>query len=164
MWVKTLDAIVIIKLHALFDISFGYGIYAIKSPSDIYPLFIHTQGPGHSRQKEYINSFAFVVGTYSWVRNNSSLSRTHVSRSTEPHLARFFILICREHKNMSCAFSCTVAPCCLFWHCRPSIVEYKTWSTSCSDWQFFCYSVRWWCQGRVRKKTANEIPAEGNCR
>ena len=101
---------------------------------------------------------------YSWVENYSSFSRTRVARSTEPHLAGFFIFICREHKNMSCAFSGTVSPCYLFWHRRPSIAEYKTWSTSCSDWQFFCYSVRWWCQGRVRKKTADEIPAEGNCR
>ena len=29
--------------------------------------------------------------TYSWVRNNYSLSRTHVARSTEPRLARFFL-------------------------------------------------------------------------
>ena len=53
---------------------------------------------------------------YSWVGNNASLIRTHVARSTETHLARFFILICREHKNMSHAFSGTVSPCCLFSH------------------------------------------------
>ena len=27
---------------------------------------------------------------YIWVRNNSSAIRTHVARSTEPRLARFF--------------------------------------------------------------------------
>ena len=48
VWVKTLDAVVIIKLHALFEISFGYVVLAIKNPSDIYPIFIHTQGSGHS--------------------------------------------------------------------------------------------------------------------
>ena len=50
--------------------------------------------------------------TYSWVENNSSLSITHVARSTEPHLAHFFILIRREHKNMSLSFPGTVSLCC----------------------------------------------------
>ena len=96
---------------------------------------------------------------YSWVENYSSFSRTHVARSTEPHLARFFILICREHKNMSCAFSGTVSPCYLFWHRRPSIAEYKTWLTYCSEWQFFCFSVCLWYQGRVHKKNCRWNPS-----
>ena len=50
------------------------------------------------------------------------------------------------------AFFGTVSPCCLFWLCWPPIVEYKNLSTSCSEWQFFCCSVFWLCQGRVRKK------------
>ena len=60
-------------------------------------------------------------------------------------------------------FSGTVSPCRLFWYCQLSIAEYKTWSTSCFNWQIFCFSACSWCQGRVRKKTADEIPAEGNC-
>ena len=65
---------------------------------------------------------------------------------------------------MSRAFPGTVSPYCLLWNFRMSIAEYRTWSTSCSNWQFFCFSVFWWCQRRVRKKTADEIPVEGNCR
>ena len=68
--------------------------------------------------------------------NISSLSRTHVARSTEQHLARLFSLICKKLQNMSCAFSGTVSQCCLFSHFRPFIAGYKTWSISCSNWQF----------------------------
>ena len=75
----------------------------------------------------------------------------------------FFILICREHKNMSCGFFGTVLPWSFFWYCQPSIAKYKTRLTSCSDQQFFNCSVFWWYQRRVRKKTADEIPVEGNC-
>ena len=42
--------------------------------------------------------------THSWVENNSSLSRTHAAHNTEPHLARFFILICRGHKTCRALF------------------------------------------------------------
>ena len=76
---------------------------------------------------------------YSLVRNSSSLSRTHLACSTDPHLARFFLLICREPKNMSRAFFGTVPPSCLLWLCWPLIVEYKTSSTSRSDWQFLFF-------------------------
>ena len=37
-------------------------------------------------------SFLHYIGAYSWVENNSSLSRTHVARSNEQHLARFFYI------------------------------------------------------------------------
>ena len=100
--------------------------------------------------------------TYSWVRNISSLSRIHVAHSTEPLLERFLILIYREDKNMSRTFFDTVSPCCLLWLCRLSIVEYKNLSTSCSNWQLFCCSVCWWCQGRVPQKSAYEIAVGGN--
>ena len=100
---------------------------------------------------------------YGWVGNNSSLSRTYVDRSTEPHLARFLILICREHKNMSRAFSGTVSPCCLFSHCWLSIAKYKTWSTSCSDKSFFVFQFADDVRDAYAKKTADEIPVEANC-
>ena len=100
---------------------------------------------------------------YSWVENNSNLSRTHVARSTEPNLERFLILICREHKKMSRAFYGTVSPCCLFSQCRSSIAEYKTWLKSFSDWQFLFFQFADYVRDAYAKKTADEIPAEGNC-
>ena len=76
----------------------------------------------------------------------------------------FLLLICEEHKNMSRAFSGTVSPYFSFSHCRLSIVEYKTWSASCFDWHFVCFQFADDVRDACATKTANEIPAEGNCR
>ena len=99
---------------------------------------------------------------YSCVRNKSSLSGTCTARSTEPRLSRFLILICREHKNMSLFFG-TVSPSCLLWLCWPSIVEYKTLSKSCSDWQFYVVQFDDDVRDVYTKKTADKIAVEGNC-
>ena len=100
---------------------------------------------------------------YIWGMNNSRFIRTHVARITEPRLARFLILICREHKNMPRAFFGTVSPCCLLCHCRPSIAEYKTWSKYCFNWQFFYFQFSDDVRDAYAKKTSDEIPSEGNC-
>ena len=89
---------------------------------------------------------------YSWVEILFCSGSPHVACSTEPCLARFFNIDLKRTEKHDARFFGTVSLWSLFWHCRPSIAEYKTWSTSSSDWQFFCCSVFWWCQGRVRKK------------
>ena len=88
---------------------------------------------------------------YSWVENNSSLIRTHVSCSTKPHLARFLIYIWSEHKNMSHAFleRCHHVVCSHIFNLplrNIKLDQNLVWNP------FFCFSVCWWCQGCVRKK------------
>ena len=55
---------------------------------------------------EIRNKIAYTckISVYSWVEISFCSGSPHVARSTEPHLAHFFILICRVHKTMSRGF------------------------------------------------------------
>ena len=57
-------------------------MYAIS----LYPCRKSSQG---STNVHTHRIFSIQPIYYSWVENNSSLSRTHVARSTNPYLARF---------------------------------------------------------------------------
>ena len=66
------------------------------------------------------------------------------------------------------AFSWMVSPCCLFWHCRPSIAEYMTWSTSCSEWWFLVFQfgddVKDVYAKKLLMKSQRNAIVEKNCR
>ena len=66
----------------------GLSIFS-KNSEDLYQRSCRARNSTFTSRRKYDIP---IWISYSWVENNSSLSRTHVARSTEPYLARFFYI------------------------------------------------------------------------